>query len=194
MWAHVAGAAPILGITNGVHAPTWQDPAIREADADPAALARSRAPLRRALRDGIARRGGTPPPEDALVIGLARRAAGYKRNDLMLRDAQRLQRLTADRRTAFVFAGKAHPDDPDGKAMVARIARTASQSAGAVTFLENYDMELGRLLTRGCDVWLNTPLRPLEASGTSGMKAAHERRAEPQHPRTAGGRRAVSTA
>jgi starch phosphorylase len=172
MWAHVRGAAPIIGITNGVHAPTWQDAGVRDADADPEALARARAPLRRALRELIARRGGNPPPEDALVIGLARRAAGYKRNDLVLRDAHRLERLTAGGRVALVFSGKAHPDDPDGKAMVARIARSASNSGGAVTFLENYDMELGRLLTRGCDVWLNTPVRPLEASGTSGMKAA----------------------
>ena len=172
MWAHVLGAASIIGITNGVHAPTWQDAGIREADADPAALRRARPPLRRALRETIARRGGTPPADDALVIGLARRAAGYKRNDLVLRDPERLARMTAGGQVALVFAGKAHPDDSDGKAMVARIARSASKSGGTVTFLENYDLELGRILTRGCDVWLNTPVRPLEASGTSGMKAA----------------------
>ena len=172
MWAHVSGAAPIVGITNGVHAPTWQDAGIREADADPAALQRARQPLRRALRETIARRGGAPPADDALVIGLARRAAGYKRNDLVLRDPERLARLTAGGQVALVISGKAHPDDADGKAMVARIARAASKSGGAVTFLENYDLELGRILTRGCDLWLNTPVRPLEASGTSGMKAA----------------------
>jgi starch phosphorylase len=172
MWAHVSGAAPIIGITNGVHAPTWQDAGVRDADADLNALAAARAPLRRALRQTIARRGGTPPAEDALVIGLARRAAGYKRNDLVLRDPERLGRLTAGGHVALVFAGKAHPDDPDGKAMVARIAKAAAKSGGSVTFLENYDLELGRILTRGCDVWLNTPVRPLEASGTSGMKAA----------------------
>jgi starch phosphorylase len=172
MWAHVSGAAPIIGITNGVHAPTWQDTGIREADADLEALARARQPLRRALRETIASRGGTPPAENALVIGLARRAAGYKRNDLVLRDPERLARLTAGGQIALVFAGKAHPDDPDGKAMVARIVKSASKSGGAVTFLENYDLALGRILTRGCDVWLNTPVRPLEASGTSGMKAA----------------------
>jgi starch phosphorylase len=172
MWAHVSGAAPIIGITNGVHAPTWQDAGVRDADADLNALVAARAPLRRALRLTIARRGGTPPAEDALVIGLARRAAGYKRNDLVLRDPERLGRLTAGGHVALVFAGKAHPDDPDGKAMVARIARAAAKSGGSVTFLENYDLELGRILTRGCDVWLNTPVRPLEASGTSGMKAA----------------------
>jgi starch phosphorylase len=172
MWAYVTGAAPIIGITNGVHAPTWQDTGIRDSDDDPAAIARAREPLRRALRETIARRGGTPPPENALVIGLARRAAGYKRNDLVLRDPGRLARLTEGGQVALVFAGKAHPDDPDGKAMVARIALSASRSGGTVTFLENYDLELGRVLTRGCDLWLNTPVRPLEASGTSGMKAA----------------------
>jgi starch phosphorylase len=172
MWAYVTGAAPIIGITNGVHAPTWQDAGVRDSDADPAEIARAREPLRRVLRETIARRGGTPPPENALVIGLARRAAGYKRNDLVLRDPGRLARLTEGGQVALVFAGKAHPDDSDGKAMVARIARSASRSGGTVTFLENYDLELGRVLTRGCDLWLNTPVRPLEASGTSGMKAA----------------------
>jgi len=172
MWAHVSGAAPIIGITNGVHAPSWQDPAVRDANGDREALVAARAPLRRALRETIAARGGIPPADEALVIGLARRAAGYKRNDLVLRDPERLGRLAAGGRVAFVFAGKAHPDDPDGKAMVARIARSAAKSGGAVTFLENYDLELGRVMTRGCDVWLNTPVRPLEASGTSGMKAA----------------------
>ena len=172
MWAYVSGAASIIGITNGVHAPTWQDPAVRDADADLDALTRARAPLRRALREAIAKRGGTPPADEALVVGLARRAAGYKRNDLVLRDPERLARLTAGGHVAFVFAGKAHPDDEGGKAMVARIVKAARASGGSVTFLENYDLELGRVMTRGCDVWLNTPVRPLEASGTSGMKAA----------------------
>ena len=71
-----------------------------------------------------------------------------------------------------VFAGKAHPDDATGRNIVARLVQGARKHPGKVLFLENYDMALGRLLTSGCDVWLNNPIRPLEASGTSGMKAA----------------------
>jgi starch phosphorylase len=71
-----------------------------------------------------------------------------------------------------VFAGKAHPDDKIGKGIVARLVKAESEHPGRIIYLENYDMALGRLLTRGCDVWLNNPIRPLEASGTSGMKAA----------------------
>ena len=172
MWAHVTEAPPIIAITNGVHAPTWQDPLIRDAGDDPDALWAAHAKLRRALRDTIARNGGTPPAEDALVIGFARRAAGYKRNDLVLRDSDRLERLLADGRVALVFSGKAHPDDGHGKAIVTEIVRAARAHPGRITFLENYDMSLARQLTRGCDVWLNNPVRPLEACGTSGMKAA----------------------
>ena len=172
MWGGVQGAAPIDSITNGVHAPTWQDPGIRAAGADPGALAAARAPLRRALREQIAKHGGRPPSDDMLIVGFARRAAGYKRNDLILRDDARLGRLLEEGRVAFVFAGKAHPDDERGREIVAAIVRAARAHPGGVTFLENYDMALGRLLTRGSDVWLNNPVRPLEASGTSGMKAA----------------------
>jgi len=107
-----------------------------------------------------------------LTIGFARRAAGYKRADLLLRDPARLERLLARHPVQFVFAGKAHPEDGAGKSLVARVAQAAKGHPGRITFLENYDMALGRVLTRGCDVWLNTPRRPLEASGTSGMKAA----------------------
>src|SRR5205814_6459377 len=92
--------------------------------------------------------------------------------DLVLRDEARLEALLGQHRVRLLFAGKAHPDDTNGHDMVARLVRGARAHPGQVLFLENYDMALGRLLTRGCDVWLNNPVRPLEACGTSGMKAA----------------------
>jgi starch phosphorylase len=109
---------------------------------------------------------------EAPLVGFARRAAGYKRSDLVLRDAARLERLLGEHHVRILFSGKAHPDDANGRDMVARLVQGARAHPGQVLFLENYDLALGRLLTRGCDVWLNTPSRPLEASGTSGMKAA----------------------
>jgi starch phosphorylase len=109
---------------------------------------------------------------DQLLIGFARRAAGYKRSDLLLRDEARLAQLLGQENVRVLFSGKAHPDDSAGHDMVTKLVQGARKHPGKVLFLENYDMALGRLLTRGCDVWLNTPSRPLEARGTSGMKAA----------------------
>jgi starch phosphorylase len=172
MWSGVEDAAPIIAITNGVHRPTWQALEVAAAGDEPAAIAAARAPLRRELRAEIARRGGVAPPEGAMVIGLARRAALYKRNSLMLRDTGRLSRLLESGEVTLLFAGKAHPDDPNGRDIVSEIVQASRAHPGRVIFLENYELALGRLLTRGCDVWLNNPVRPLEASGTSGMKAA----------------------
>ena len=109
-----------------------------------------------------------------LTIGFARRFAAYKRATLLLSQPDRLAALllSSERPVQLVFAGKAHPADQAGKAVIALLVQTIRQWPDAIVFLENYDMGLGRLLTRGCDVWLNTPRRPLEASGTSGMKAA----------------------
>jgi starch phosphorylase len=172
MWRHVAGAAPIIGIVNGVHAPTWQSPAIRAAAGDPDRLWTAHAALKAELGGAVEALTRERLDPGALWIGLARRAAIYKRNDLILRDEARLARLLESGRVNLVFSGKAHPDDPGGKEVVARLALAHRKHAGRVVFVENYDMAVARLLTRGCDVWLNTPVRPLEASGTSGMKAA----------------------
>ncbi len=112
--------------------------------------------------------------QDALTIGFARRFATYKRAPLIFRDAKRLARIKSDpgRPVQLVFAGKAHPLDPEGKSFIERICTVAGTDAfrGRVVVLEDYDMHIGRMLTSGCDVWLNNPIRPLEASGTSGMK------------------------
>ena len=172
MWAHVDNAAPIIGITNGVHRPSWQAESIRAAAGDRAKLWEAHLALKGELLEEIARRTGVRIEPDALLVGFARRAAGYKRADLVLRDERRLERLFKSTPVHFVFAGKSHPDDPGGKATIARLVRAAGKYGGRVLFLEDYAIELARVLTRGCDVWLNTPTRPLEASGTSGMKAA----------------------
>ena len=172
MWRDVSGACPIGAITNGVHVPTWQAPEIRAAGDDAKRLWEAHARLKSQLLGEVLRRHGVALDPGALLIGFARRAAGYKRNDLVLRDEARLEQLLDQHRVRILFAGKAHPDDENGRNIVARLVQGARKHPGQVLFLENYDMALGRLLTRGCDVWLNNPARPLEASGTSGMKAA----------------------
>jgi starch phosphorylase len=112
--------------------------------------------------------------ERALTIGFARRFATYKRATLIFHDPQRLAAILnhPERPVQLVFAGKAHPRDLPGQALAQQIFRMIRREEfrGRVVLLEDYDMEVGRVLTSGCDVWLNTPLRPQEASGTSGMK------------------------
>ena len=114
--------------------------------------------------------------DHALTIGFARRFATYKRAPLLFRDLDRLRALINDdhRPVQFIFAGKAHPRDRDGLAFVQRVYRYTQQVGlrGRIVLLEDYDIEVGRMLTAGCDVWLNTPRRPQEACGTSGMKSA----------------------
>jgi starch phosphorylase len=117
------------------------------------------------------------PPFDplTLTIGFGRRATAYKRVDLIMSDLERLRSITATAgRLQLVFAGKAHPHDEEGKRIIERIfqARDALRNEIAVAYLDDYDMTKAGILTAGADVWLNTPQPPLEASGTSGMKAA----------------------
>ncbi len=111
-----------------------------------------------------------------LTIGFARRFATYKRGSLILRDPDRLLRLITDARrpVQIIFAGKAHPMDEPGKLIIQQVYRSLKRAefAGRIAFLEDYDINLARYLVQGVDVWMNTPRRPLEASGTSGMKAA----------------------
>jgi len=131
-------------------------------------------------------RRGAPPSDihaadevldpEALTIGFARRFATYKRGDLIFRDAERLARIVNDakRPVQFVFAGKAHPKDNGGKELIAKVVHQAQRAEFRkhVVFLEDYDMNMARTMVHGVDVWLNNPRRPLEASGTSGMKVA----------------------
>ena len=114
------------------------------------------------------------PRPEALTIGFARRFAPYKRADLVMRDLDLIAKILtdADRPVQFIFAGKAHPADDQGKALLQRIFRMSQSEPfiGRVVVLEDYDINLGRHIVQGVDVWLNTPRRPLEASGTSGQK------------------------
>ncbi|MCK9520142.1 MAG: alpha-glucan family phosphorylase, partial [Dehalococcoidia bacterium] len=120
-------------------------------------------------------RGGQVLDPNALTIGFARRFAGYKRAVLLFRDPERLARIVnnADRPVQFLFAGKAHPRDEPAKQVIREVVQHSRlpEFRDRLVVLERYDVDLARSLVQGCDVWLNTPLRPLEASGTSGMKA-----------------------
>jgi starch phosphorylase len=140
---------------------------------------------RERVREQLARHGRSPESlrrvsslldPNALTLGFARRFATYKRADLMFRDLPRLTSIlaAAGRPVQILFAGKAHPADLPGQAMLRRIFEAAMSPElwGRVVLLENYDMRIARGLVQGVDVWVNTPRRPLEASGTSGMKAA----------------------
>jgi len=112
---------------------------------------------------------------DWLTIGFARRSATYKRADLIFQDIERLKRISSETGTIqMIFAGKAHPEDQGGKELIKRIfqAKESLKKDIKIAYLDNYDMELGKLITSGVDIWLNNPIPPREASGTSGMKAA----------------------
>jgi glycogen phosphorylase len=180
---------PITSVTNGVHQRTWisgelevllgdTDPQFERArDLQPEELwAAHRGAKERLLRFVAATRGARELDPDILTIGFARRFATYKRADLLFSRPERLARLLADpeRPIQVLVAGKAHPADEAGKDLIQLVVEFAREptAAGRVVFLEDYEMTLARRLVQGADVWLNTPRRPFEASGTSGMKAA----------------------
>jgi starch phosphorylase len=185
---------PIDAITNGVHAVTWTSPPFADLfdrrisewrqdnfylryavglSLDEVTEAHIQA--KRALLAEVERQSGVHLPEPAMTIGFARRATTYKRPDLLFSDLERLKGM-AQRvgPIQVIYGGKAHPRDEGGKDMIRRVfqAAVALGEAMPVVYLENYDMALGKMLCAGVDLWLNTPLRPQEASGTSGMKAA----------------------
>ena len=184
----------IDAITNGVHAATWTSDefhalfdrhipswrrdnfSLRYALSIPREeIWQAHAGAKRRLIERIAVDTGTRFDFNVFTVGFARRATEYKRADLLFHDVERLTRVAAAAGPLqIVYAGKAHPRDEAGKQTIERIfkARNAVGSSIAVVYLPNYDMALGRLLTSGVDLWLNTPQPPLEASGTSGMKAA----------------------
>ena len=204
---------PITSITNGVHGPTWVDPAVfalakehgntRDLDTQESWEAMASAPrsavwstkralreqlvqeARRRVRESWIERGASQAElgwtdgvldPDVLTIGFARRVPTYKRLTLMLRDPERLTRILLDpqRPVQLVIAGKSHPADETGKQLIQQMVQFTDDPRvrHRIVFLPNYDMEMAKHLYPGCDVWLNNPLRPFEACGTSGMKAA----------------------
>ncbi|HHU61374.1 MAG: alpha-glucan family phosphorylase [Bacillota bacterium] len=172
MWKDYHGISPIISITNGVHVKTWQDEQIEQTYNVRGNLWKTHLQAKKRLIEEVQNRTGVSLDLDALTIGFARRAATYKRSGLIFHRPHIIEPLLKDRVIQLVFSGKAHPEDEWGKQIVANIAEMSYRFPDSVVFLENYNMELGKILTTGCDVWLNTPQRPLEASATSGMKAA----------------------
>ncbi|WP_312887314.1 alpha-glucan family phosphorylase [Clostridium lacusfryxellense] len=172
MWKTVAGRSEIIGITNGIHKPTWVDARITKAFDNDGDLWGAHLAVKKELIEFIKERTGILLDAQKLLIGFSRRAAPYKRSDLIFTSEEIIAPLLKSGKIQIVFSGKAHPLDDTGKEIVAKLVRMMKKYPGSVVFLENYDMNIGRELTRGSDIWLNNPRRPLEASGTSGMKAA----------------------
>lgn len=186
---------PIQHVTNGVHSATWTCGSFRRLydewipgwSNDPAMLRKAlnipnekiweaHMEAKSRLIEHVRQQTGRSLAWNTLTIGFARRATAYKRADLVFSDVPRLLEIS---RLAgplqFIFAGKAHPRDEGGKRLIEHIFALSQQIEREIpiAYLENYDLEQAKLMVAGADLWLNTPQRPLEASGTSGMKAAH---------------------
>ncbi|GGF93761.1 alpha-glucan family phosphorylase [Paenibacillus aceti] len=172
MWQDVSGRSEIISITNAIHKPTWVDPRITEAYESNGDLWAAHMELKRELIRFIEERSGISLSADHLLIGFSRRAAPYKRSDLIFSKPELIAPYLESGKIQIVFSGKAHPLDDTGKRIVSNLVAMMKKYPKSVVFLENYDMTIGAQLTRGSDIWLNNPRRPLEASGTSGMKAA----------------------
>jgi len=184
----------IRSITNGVHARTWTSPPFQELydryipewrrdnlylrcvlGVPLHEILKAHATAKRTLFAAIRAETGVALDESRLTLGFARRAVAYKRAELLLSDPERLKKVAKRAGPLqIIYAGKAHPADEEGKAIIRRVIERASQFDDDVhvLYVPNYDMRWGQLLTSGVDVWVNTPLQPHEASGTSGMKAA----------------------
>lgn len=181
-------------ITNGVHSRTWtsgafkalfdryipgwrQDPfMLHNATAlHPAEVWQAHQCAKDELLETVFARTGRRLRADTLTLGFARRATAYKRLDLVSSDLPRLRAIAKTRPLQIVFAGKAHPKDDSGKSGIRSVLSAARQLGEdvPVVYLDEYDLNLALCMAAGVDVWLSTPLRPPEASGTSGMKAAH---------------------
>ncbi len=184
----------IRAVTNGVHSSTWTclhfrqlfDKYIPGWTNEPILLAKASEIPNREVWDAhtkaktdllafVEKTNGVQLDPQVLTLGFARRATGYKRSTLIFSDLHRLIDINRKEKIQMIFAGKAHPNDIDGKRLIKQIHDYANALKGQVSivYIENYNMDSAAKLTSGVDVWLNTPLPPFEASGTSGMKAAH---------------------
>ena len=185
----------VQAITNGVHAATWIQSSMQALLDEkvpswrrdnlylrfaigiaPNEIRNRHLDAKRKLIATVHERSGVELQDDKFIIGFARRAAAYKRADMLFADPARLTRLAEEYGgIQIVYAGKAHPHDNVGKAIVHHVIEASAKLNSdklRIVYLENYEWDLGAILTGGADLWLNTPLRPYEASGTSGMKAA----------------------
>lgn len=172
MWAGISDKSEIIGITNAIHIPTWVDTKVLQSINDKASLWKAHVNNKQKLINFIYKQTGTKLNTESLLIGFARRSAPYKRSNLIFSDDEIIKPLLEKGVIQIVFSGKAHPLDDQGKKITHDIVSISKKYKQSVVFLENYDMNIGSLLTKGCDVWLNNPRRSKEASGTSGMKAA----------------------
>nr|MDQ2730814.1 alpha-glucan family phosphorylase [Armatimonadota bacterium] len=190
---HMFPGYDIRSITNGVHTRTWTHPVfaqlyneyIPDWSNEPELFVRvdnipddkiwaAHQTVKAELFEEVQQRTGVTMDPNVLTIGFARRATPYKRADLLFRDLERLAKI-GNGKLQVIYAGKSHPKDGGGKDVIHNIIQGARELAGKVTvvYLQNYEMALALKIVAGVDVWLNTPMRPREASGTSGMKATH---------------------
>jgi starch phosphorylase len=192
--SHMYAPYRIDSITNGVHVATWTSEPFRDLfdkyipgwrednfnlryalSIPDEEIREAHIQAKRELIHYVNRETNKGMDTDVLTLGFARRAATYKRADLLLSDIERLKEVYSKAgQFQIIYAGKAHPKDQQGKELIQRIFQSinALNSDVKVAYLENYDIQLGKLITSGVDVWVNTPMPPMEASGTSGMKAA----------------------
>ena len=184
----------IESITNGVHSGFWTsepfrilyDKYIPGWERDPFSLRyalgipgkefwKAHQEAKKILIDYIKRKYGVAFDLQTFTLGFARRAATYKRGDMLFSDMNRLKMIAKKHKIQIVYGGKAHPKDLEGKKIIKKVIDDMAELKDSVkcVYIENYDLNVAKMIVSGVDVWLNTPLRPLEASGTSGMKAAH---------------------
>ncbi|MFO8078720.1 MAG: alpha-glucan family phosphorylase [Armatimonadota bacterium] len=185
---------PVDSITNGADVDMWTAPPFRQLFSEhipewkhdnqylryalmlaPEDIWDAHMEAKQALMDEVKKRSGEELDTDAFTIGFARRATEYKRTDLLFEDLERLKRISRKAGPLqILYAGKAHPRDEGGKRMIRRVFDAARELEGhvKVLYLEDYEIDLAKYLVSGVDLWLNTPLKPHEASGTSGMKCA----------------------
>ncbi|MFW6266172.1 MAG: alpha-glucan family phosphorylase [Halanaerobiales bacterium] len=172
MWGEVDNRAPIKAITNGINRKTWVDHTIISNYDDSEKLWKLHQQHKDELIRYIKIKNAVSLRKDRLTIGFARRAATYKRPDLIFRKPEIIGEYLENNKIQLIFSGKAHPEDNSGKEMVAHLIHMSHKYPESVVFIEDYDIEVAKLMTKGVDIWLNNPRRPQEASGTSGMKAA----------------------